>query len=344
MRSTVHATTRRYVLAVGLTTVLAGVAAATVAATAPGKNGQIAFRRYLDQQQTWGAIYTIAADGTGLRLLDRPARGIADDQPDWAPDGGSIIFTRCAEGAPCHLWRIAPDGTGLGPVGKLCPPGTNETTCPDDAHASFSPDSRRIAFAQATGHVKSVPITGDQIEHAALAIMNRDGTGRRVVYLPKPFSADLDYPTFSPDGRSLVFEQHTSGLGKPANKHAVFVIGTDGKHFRRVTSWAENSGDNPDWSPDGKWLLFHTHVDDPAHQSQYVLVHPDGTGHRQLSHFPNGTRVASASFSPDGGSIVFSKGPEGGNIDVFTMRVDGTHIQRLTHSPLWESAPDWGRR
>jgi Tol biopolymer transport system component len=124
----------------------------------------------------------------------------------------------------------------------------------------------------------------------------------------------------------------------------VFVIGTDGKHFRRVTPWAENSGDNPDWSPDGKWLLFHTHVDDPAHQSQYVLVHPDGTGHKQLSHFPNGTRVASASFSPDGSAIVFSKGPEGGNIDVFTMRLDGTHIQRLTHSALWESAPDWGRR
>jgi TolB protein len=124
----------------------------------------------------------------------------------------------------------------------------------------------------------------------------------------------------------------------------VFVIDTNGENLRRITPWGENSGDNPDWSPDGKWILFHTHVDDPAQQSQYVLVHPDGTGRKQLSHFPNGTHVASASFSPDGRSVVFSNGPEGGNIDVFTMRLDGTHIRRLTRSPLWESAPDWGRR
>jgi hypothetical protein len=26
------------------------------------------------------------------------------------------------------------------------------------------------------------------------------------------------------------------------------------------------------------------------------------------------------------------------------MRIDGTHMRRITHSPLWESAPDWGPR
>ncbi|MDP9261233.1 MAG: hypothetical protein M3O89_04590, partial [Actinomycetota bacterium] len=61
-----------------------------------------------------------------------------------------------------------------------------------------------------------------------------------------------------------------------------------------------------------------------------------------ITHFANGTHIASASFSPDGTSIVFSKGPEGGNVDVFTMRLNGTQLHRLTKSKLWASAPDWG--
>lgn len=35
---------------------------------------------------------------------------------------------------------------------------------------------------------------------------------------------------------------------------------------------------------------------------------------------------------------------DGGNIDLYVMRLDGTHVQRVTRSTLWESAPDWGPR
>jgi Tol biopolymer transport system component len=52
--------------------------------------------------------------------------------------------------------------------------------------------------------------------------------------------------------------------------------------------------------------------------------------------------VRSASFSPDGKTIVLSKGPEGGHPHVYTMRLDGSHLQRVTKSALWDSAPDWG--
>jgi TolB protein len=319
------------------------VFAAAGSARAPGKNGPIAFRRYFDDQQTWGAVFTVQPDGTQARQLTHPAKGIVDDQPAWAPDGSAIAFTRCApNNGLCHVWTVAADGSGLAPVGKLCSTGATEQTCSDEAHAAFSPDSKRLVFVQSTGAVKQVPITGQQIEHSALAVMNRDGSGRHVIYTTNRFAADLDYPVFSPDGKHVVFERHNSGLSTPADKHAVFVIGVDGSNLRRLTPWAENDGDNPDWSPDGNWIIYHSHLDDPSGQSQYFLVHPDGSGRKQISHFANGTHIASASFSPDGTSIVFSKGPEGGNIDVFTMHLDGTHVHRLTKSKLWDSAPDWG--
>src|SRR4029077_6105646 len=143
-----------------------------------------------------------------------------------------------------------------------------------------------------------------------------DGSDPHVIYTTKGFAADLDYPVFSPDGTQVVFERHNSGLSTPVDKHAVFVIGVDGSNLRRLTPWSENDGDNPDWSPDGKWIIYHSHVDDPSHQSQIYLIHPDGTGRKQLTHFKDNTHVASSTFSPDGKWIAISKGPEGGNIDV----------------------------
>jgi Tol biopolymer transport system component len=320
------------------------VLATAADATAPGANGKIAFRTYFDAQQSWGAVFTISADGGGAKQLTQPRRGTVDDQPFWAPDGSLIAFSRLPEGGLSHVWVMAPDGSGPRPVGPLCRTGENEQTCPDDAGASFSPDSQRIAFTQSTGRVRHDRQGEDWIEHSALAVMNRDGSARRVVYQGAPFSGDLGYPVFSPSGRQLVFERHVSSFGKPAGRHAVYVIGVDGSGFRRLTPWVDDDGDNPDWSPNGKWILFHSHVDDPSRQSQYFLIRPDGSGRKQITHFRKGTHVASASFSPDGRSIVFAKGQEGGNVDVYTMRLDGSHVRRITRSPLWQSAPAWGPR
>jgi TolB protein len=321
------------------------VLAATAGATAPGANGRVAFRTYFDRQESWGAVFTVNPDGTAVKQITHPPRGTVDDQPSWSPDGSLISFTRCQGGSLCHLYVAAPNGSELAPVGAPCPAGATEKTCSDDANASFSPDSKQIAFTQATGGVKNDSTGEGWIEHSALTIVNRDGSNRRVVYQSAPpYSGDLNYPVFSPNGKQLVFERHVSGFAKPAGKTAVFVIGVDGSGLRRLTPWAENDGDNPDWSPDGKWILFHSYVDQPRPQSQYFLIHPDGTGRRQVTHFSNGTHVASASFSPDGKAIVFSKGPEGGNIDVWTMLIDGSHVTRITRSPLWQSAPAWGPR
>src|SRR4051794_40801588 len=88
--------------------VLAGAARAT----APGHNGSIAFRRYFDLQQTRGAVFTIAPDGSHARQVTHPVGGAFDDQPAWAPNGRMLTFTRCAGvGGLCHVWTVAPDGS-----------------------------------------------------------------------------------------------------------------------------------------------------------------------------------------------------------------------------------------
>ena len=334
---------RRAALVSLLALVGVGCALATAEATTPGANGPIAFRRYFDPDQTTGAVFTIGADGKSERQVTKPPAGGLDDQPDWAPDGSLIAFSRCVVGLPCHVFVVAPDGTGLAPVGAPCPAVTNPQVCPDDANASFSPDSQRIVLTQSTGRDKK-GAESNQIEHSAIAIANRDGSDRHVIRQGAPYSGDLVFPVFSPDGKQLVFESVGSSFGPRAGQRAVYTMGVDGSHARRITPWKESDGDNPDWSPDGKWIVFRSHVDDDSAQSQIFLIRPDGSGRKQVTHFATGTSILSSSFSPDGTSLVISKVAASGNSRLHTLRLRDGHMQRVTHSKLWDSAPDWGPR
>jgi Tol biopolymer transport system component len=52
--------------------------------------------------------------------------------------------------------------------------------------------------------------------------------------------------------------------------------------------------------------------------------------------------VTSATFSPDGSSIVLSLHPGDHRTDLYTMRVDGSHLTQITKTPEDEEFGDWG--
>jgi TolB protein len=338
-------------LAVGAAAFGAGTAssASTSRASAnakviPSTTGTIAFRRYTDASHSTGAVFTIGAGGTGEKQITSPPTGVLDDQPAWAPDGSSIAFTRCTSTGPCQIYVVNPDGTGLAALSSPCETGADAPQCPDDVAASFSPDGEQLAFVQSTGNVKHGSDGEDYIEHSALALFNRDGTGRHVIYTHGSYTGDIAYPSFAPDGKHIVFERRNSSFTRPANRTALFVIGVDGSNPHQITPWANSDGDGPDWSPTGKWIVFRSHVDDPDRQSQVFRIRPNGSGRTQLTHFARGTQVASSTFSPDGTSIVLSKGPADGNLAVYSLSLRGGPLKRITHSSYWDSAPDWGPR
>jgi TolB protein len=337
----------RFVTAAALVAVVVAAAAtATVAsATAPGKNGQIAFRRYFDQAHEWGAIFTINANGKGEQQVTQPPSNTLDDQPDWAPDGSRIVFERCASGTGCRVAAVRPDGSDLQYLTPQCSesaPGPD--ACLDIRGPAYSPDGTKIVFAWVTGPDKVFGDGSDQAEGMALDIMNADGTGRTQILKLGPYEADLNYAQFSPDGKRLVFEQHNSPLGKPSHGRAVFVVNVDGTGLQQVTPWALDAGDAPDWSPDGSLLVFRSYAETPAKQSQIYVARPDGSGLKQLTHFKQGTWVGSSSFSPDGKWITSGAMGKGGNADNYVMRRNGKAWRPITRTQAWDSAPDWGPR
>jgi Tol biopolymer transport system component len=292
-------------------------------ATAPGRNGPIAFRRFFDNAHRRGAIFVINADGTGERQVTHPPTGYVDARfgpPGFSPDGARLVFTRSGRGHDA-LWTV---DIAKGSARRLTPAGKG-----DYDHGAYSPSGRLVAFAHAQGPLKHNDL------RATLDVMNTDGTRvRRLADLD--YKGDLGRLAWSPDGRRIVYEvARRTG-------HALFVVSSRGGRPHRIGPWRKAEFNTLDWSPDGSRLLIQLTPFDASFGGDYSTVRPDGTGMRRLTHFGANAMTGAAGWSPDGTSIVFANGGVGGNDDIYVMRSDGSGVTSVTTAQTWESAPTWG--
>ena len=318
------------------------VTAVPAAATPPGDNGRIAYKVYLDADLSTSAIFTMRRDGTRTRQVTFPAAGTQDDQPDWSPDGSLIAFQRCAPDTACAIYTVRPDGTRLHRLSAPCD-ANQPGQCEDESTVAFLPDGHRVVFTRATGSVREFPDT-PFIEHSDIVIRHLSGRHARVVLRGRPFAGDNEQMVVSPDGRHIAFQRHNSPLADPAGGIAVFVMRSDGTHLRRLTPWSLRAGISPDWSPDGRWILFRSNADGGGIDSQLYVIHPDGRGLRPVTHVGADTKLYSASFSPDGRQIVYGTSGVDDLPDLYTVRTDGSRPAPVAVTPGWESSPDWGPR
>jgi Tol biopolymer transport system component len=81
-------------------------------------------------------------------------------------------------------------------------------------------------------------------------------------------------------------------------------------------------------------------------------IRVNGTGLRRVTNVGGSHYVLAGSFSPDGTSIVFATDAEATAnpnaarpfADIFTMRIDGTHLKPATRRPHLDGWPTWGGR
>jgi TolB protein len=298
--------------------------------------GRIAFRRYFDDAQTHGAIFTINPDGSGEKQITDPPAGYVDDQPDWSADGKRIAFERCSEEKGCKAFTVAANGGRPRKVAVRC---RLKPVC-DVESPSWMPDGR-IVVGVAQGRVR-VHGDMDQIQRFSVELIDLKRRTQRTIIKRTGWHGDTHTPAASPDGRRIVYQRWNSWRSKPRSGEALYVVRVDGSHNHRVTPWALGAGDHPGFSPDGSQILFRSYDHDDSRQSDFWTVHPDGSGLAQLTHVKPGTLVRSASYSPNGKWIVHATDGVDGNADIFVMRADGTSNQPVTRSHLWDSAPDWG--
>src|ERR687889_1409220 len=335
------------------------------------RNGQIAFRRWFDPDQTKAAIFKMNPDGSHVRQITHPPKGWRDDSPVWSPDGKHVAFYR--QRIDERMSRIMVLNTKTGNVREVThcgpdqgwtdehPPPSSGHYCVADFYPSWAPDGNSISFRRILGPDRPCC----RIE--GIWIIGLDGSNPHQVTnvdpkLPEAFS---DWGSaFSPDGKTLVFDRTQTkkapklvklGEEEPYN-HAVFVqsLQSSGspEDAHRITPWKLNCQDRPEYSPDGDLVLFRCLPKGEEGPSNLYWVHPDGTGLHALTRAPADKQYLGSSFSPsfhkgEGWITVGRTGGYGkeGNADVFRILIEDGKVVRkvnLTKSASWDSAPAWG--
>lgn len=329
---------------------MAVIGAAAAQAATTDRNGRIVFRRYFDVARTTGAIFTMNPDGTKVKQVTHARRGVNDTEPDWSADGRRIAFvrqTRCPADGPrngldgtCDLvYTVNRDGSDLR---SLVPCGFKATAafpgnCVGVSHPAWSPDGTKLAFQY---NLVDDRYTDSLDVQAGIWISEADGRNARQVTQRTPGRC-WDYGAqFSPDGKRLAFFR----LDLKSQKEAIYTVAVDGSDERRVTPSSFKSAANPNWSPDGRWILFTGEKKDGS--TNLFKIRSDGTGLTSLTREPaGGFHYLGASFSPDGRSIASGRTPgfREPAADVVVMRADGARVRWLTKTKLWDSGADWGR-
>ena len=186
------------------------------APTGPGladEQGRIAFRRFLDADESEGVVFTSTPKGTGEARLSSPPESAQDGEPDWAPDAKHLLFTRVSAMGTDHesrqLFTASASGKELTRLTPTCraPAGSD---CGFDSNGSFSRDGKSIAFVHAAGKV-----VNDQIQHSDIFVMDAHGKHRHRVSTSRPYAGDAQGVQWSPDGKQLVFGR-ANAAGTPA--------------------------------------------------------------------------------------------------------------------------------
>lgn len=196
-----------------------------------------------------------------------------------------------------------------------------------------------ITLTPAGGGSGKIVFVSDKDGDSEIYVMNSDGSQQ--TRLTDNSYLD-DSPQWSPDGKKIVF---ISDRVKSQSIFArdIFIMDADGSNQIRITNnFSNESPMTPQWSPDGKKILFYDtigydiNLDRPI--SEIYVINIDGTDLTRLTH--NNLGVIDPKWSPDGTKIVYSLHDYGvGNI--YVINADGTGETRLTFNHRYNINPEW---
>lgn len=183
-----------------------------------------------------------------------------------------------------------------GAVIEQVPIQTDEATWMD---IDVSPDGRTLAFT-VLGDIYTMPISG--------------GTPKRIA---EGLAWEVQ-PRFSPDGTRIAF---TSDRGGGDN---IWVMNVDGSDKRQVTNESFRLLNQPDWSPDGRFIIAKKH---------FTTQRSAGTGEIWMYHVSGGGGVAiveranealqkelgEPAFTPDGSAIYYTRNTTPGNTFIYAQ-------------------------
>ena len=246
---------------------------------------------------------------------------------------GRVAYVESALGRIGSGWgptivSVRLDGTGRQTL-------TTATRTSGDFEPAWSPDGRRLAYVHSSGRQLGPGTSGTEIW-----VMNADGRSKRRLTRNALWDGS---PTWSPDGRSILFVRGQLFVGRNERPSAdLWVMRADGRAQRRLTRTPELELD-PAWAPRGDRLAFLVAPLTRACNARRCTVGrerelwtsaPDGT--RRMGGGLGGDLIPSApTWSPDGSRLA-----AGTRLGLITVAADGSDPRLLGggDDPAW--SPD----
>jgi Tol biopolymer transport system component len=254
-------------------------------------------------------------------------QGIEDMWTYVAPDGETITFSRTVDG---RTWRLlVTDRLGTTPRPFLSAPPAGSLT-----RGAWSRPHARFAFNA------SRPEGGNDVYVT-------DVSGRDVQRVPLQGVPEITYPSWMPDGRSIVGVSYGSPGGRLGTSRLYRVDVTTGKS-EALTSPAEFLVGMPSVSPDGQLIAFAGQRNQGKGYDQtknQIWLMSIGEQPREIS----AGQGRQPDWSPDGRWLAFtsSRGDAQGRHAVFIVQRSGEHLIQLTdytwnaQHPVWSPDGKW---
>jgi Tol biopolymer transport system component len=217
---------------------------------------------------------------------------------------------------------------------------------PDLAHvesATPSPASPRSEPSLASEESTRTIGAGTPLANETVAFTYRDvlytadvdGSDRRAITdfpgAPYPYGG----PYWSPDGRRLIIRTETKPRPDGNGSGYIFRVDADGSHLINLSAVSGSNDDAmPGWSPDGRQIVY-TATKPADHVPTLYVMNADGTEPRRLAALDFEAQYPAWSSQ---GWIAFT-GVVDGNFDIYSIRLDGSGLQRLTEDPAQDNWP-----
>ena len=234
-------------------------------------------------------------------------RAAYDYQPDVAPDGNSVVFSRY-NGDAIELWRL---DLATGREQALTSGGAV------NVEPRLSPDGKRIAWVstKGTGHFNLfvADVATDGLRNPHPLIEPRQSSVSRYYYSTWDHALN---PSWTPDGKRILFVSNREVAWGTGDIWS--LAADDPKEVRKVLSEETSWSARPETSPDGKLVLFASYHG--RQWKQLWVTTPDGAPPLPLT-FGDFDRW-NARWSPDGKRVAFISN-EQGNTSLIVRDVAG---------------------